>query len=152
MIDDDGDIFDVFESVQQEKDAAQKERRANLPTYPGRSDPAPFTVQQLARERTEDAFNTVIDIMNDPEAENSTRLEAAKEVLNRGWGKPAMQIKQETVKYDFRDLENALIEHRAAMDEKIAEARRIELERLGQYLGEDAQIVEDVTPHIEGSL
>lgn len=151
MDDEDFDIFDVFESVQQEKDAEQKERRFNL-TYPGRQDPAPFTVQQLAREKTEEAFNTIIDIMNDYESENSTRLEAAKEVLNRGWGKPAMQIKQETVKYDFRDLENALIEHRAAMDEKIAEARRIEIERLGQYIGEDAQIVEDVTPHIEGAL
>lgn len=151
-LDDDFDIFAQFAIKTEEKNAAEGDRRKRLPSYPGRSNAAPFNVQQLAKEHTEAAMETILDIMNDGEAENCTRLEAAKEILNRGWGKPAMSVRQERVTYTMADLENKLLEHRQALDDKIAEARRIESERLGEYFSQDAEVVEDVAPCVEGSL
>jgi hypothetical protein len=46
----------------------------------------------IAREHTQDAFDTITNVMNDPFAENRDRLNAAKEILDRGFGKPAQAI------------------------------------------------------------
>lgn len=65
----------------------------------------PFSVQQLAREYTEEAIETVVGIMRGSHIEvdeetgvktissvdNSTRLEAAKLLLDRGWGKATVK-------------------------------------------------------------
>lgn len=42
----------------------------------------------LAREHTETAIKTVAEIMRDPLAENRDRLAAARDILDRGHGKP----------------------------------------------------------------
>jgi HEAT repeat protein len=42
----------------------------------------------LAREHTERAISTIAEIMDDPLAEQRDRLAAAKEILDRGHGKP----------------------------------------------------------------
>lgn len=42
----------------------------------------------LAREHTERAINTIADIMDDPFADDKDRLSAAKDLLDRGHGKP----------------------------------------------------------------
>jgi hypothetical protein len=79
------DIFAAFEG--------EPKARKHLPTIPGRADPAPYSLQKLAKTHTEAALDTILGIMHDEDAEASTRLEAAKQVLDRGWGKAA--IKQE---------------------------------------------------------
>lgn len=48
----------------------------------------------LAREHTEVAIQTIADVMVDPFAENKDRLSAAKEILDRGHGKPMQAIIQ----------------------------------------------------------
>jgi HEAT repeat protein len=49
-------------------------------------------VEALARVHTERALNVIIEIMNDADAGKQVRLNAATEVLNRGWGKARQAI------------------------------------------------------------
>jgi HEAT repeat protein len=42
----------------------------------------------LAREHTERAVETIVEVMSDPFAENRDRLRAAEALLDRGHGKP----------------------------------------------------------------
>ncbi len=42
----------------------------------------------LAREHTETAVRTIVEVMGDPFAENRDRLRAAEQILDRGHGKP----------------------------------------------------------------
>jgi class 3 adenylate cyclase len=45
-------------------------------------------VDSLARQHTERAIDTIVEVMNDPFAENKDRLKAADSILDRGHGKP----------------------------------------------------------------
>jgi class 3 adenylate cyclase len=45
-------------------------------------------LDSLARDHTEKAVDTIANIMDDPFAEDRDRLAAAKEILDRGHGKP----------------------------------------------------------------
>lgn len=72
--------------------------------YQGKGNPAPFTVQQLAKQYTEEAILVAVSIMRGDNIEydeegkktinevaTSTRLEAAKLLLDRGWGKATVK-------------------------------------------------------------
>ena len=45
-------------------------------------------VQELARQHTEAAIDTLAEIMQDEKAPHSARLSAAEALLSRGWGRP----------------------------------------------------------------
>jgi hypothetical protein len=45
-------------------------------------------VQELARERSPDAINTLAAIMDDQKAPPAARVAAANSLLDRGYGKP----------------------------------------------------------------
>ncbi len=49
-------------------------------------------VRDLARAQTEDAITTLVRIMQDSEASPPARVAAARELLDRGWGKPSLPI------------------------------------------------------------
>jgi len=152
---DDDDIFAAFDIVDELLDMAPADdppEHKHVPSIPGRTNPAPFSLQKLAKDHTEQAFNVIFAIMNNPEAEFSTRLEAAKQILDRGWGKPAQQIKQEMVKIELKDVEARLLLGREDMDARIAEAKRIEEQELGRYITVDPEVVTDVTPRSESTL
>lgn len=138
---DDPDIFAAFGVPEEDLGASQKLRKFS-PSVPGREDPAPFSLQQKAKDLTEEALNTLAQIMRHAE-NDSTRLEAARQILDRGWGKPSINVKQETIKYTLQDVENKLLEHREYVDAKVIEARRIESEQLGRYIIDDVEVVED---------
>jgi hypothetical protein len=140
-----GELIDELLAIAPPTDPPPPKRY--LPGKPMARSKVPYQLQQLAKDYTEQAFEVILEIMTDTNNEASTRLEAAKQVLDRGWGKPAQQINQQVVKYTMQDLEAKLLEHRSEMDIKIEEARRIELERVGQYLTVDSEVAEDVTPH-----
>lgn len=53
---------------------------------------APTEIRSLARSHTDAALNTLVGIMNQPEAPHAARVSAAQAVLDRGWGKPAQAI------------------------------------------------------------
>ena len=56
-------------------------------------------VRELARERTEEAINTLTVIMGDTDAPPAARVSAANAILDRGHGKPtqAMALKHSTI-------------------------------------------------------
>jgi hypothetical protein len=102
---DSSDIFSAFDSVIEELDEAiasvreaEPEEKRHVPsnTRPGRTNPAPHSLQKLAKEYTEEAFDTIFEIMSDSENEASTRLEAAKHILAMGWGKPSGKLEIES--------------------------------------------------------
>ena len=49
-------------------------------------------VADAARERTQDAIDTLAAIMKDPKAPAAARISAAQAILDRGHGKPAQAI------------------------------------------------------------
>lgn len=52
----------------------------------------PTEIRSLARSHTEAAINTLVGIMNQPEAPQAARVSAANSILDRGWGKPSQPI------------------------------------------------------------
>src|ERR1700748_3784475 len=54
--------------------------------------PAMRTADSIARDHTEEAIATIAEVMKDPFAENRDRVAAAKEILDRGHGKPNQAI------------------------------------------------------------
>ena len=57
-------------------------------------------VQELARERSPEAINTLAAIMDDPKAPQAARVAAANSLLDRGYGKPTQPISQTLTKID----------------------------------------------------
>ena len=61
---------------------------------PGGRPKALHSLQELGRQYTEQAIETLADIMNNGDAPASARLAAAEALLNRGWGKPIQATAQ----------------------------------------------------------
>src|SRR5215813_13923520 len=61
---------------------------------PGGRPKALHSVQELARQYTEEAINTLAEIMNNDDAAAPARIAAAEALLNRGWGKPIQPTTQ----------------------------------------------------------
>ena len=57
-------------------------------------------VQELARERSPEAINTLAAIMDDKKAPPAARVAAANSLLDRGYGKPTQPISQTLTKID----------------------------------------------------
>lgn len=162
MADDTHDIFSMLSRKQmrlepqpepvpeQEPEPAPAEppRERYMPSFPGRQSKDSYNLQKLAKEATEEAFNCVLNIMRHAE-DDSTRLEAAKQILDRGWGKPSVKIQAETVTYTLKDIEEKLLSRKEEIDIQVIEARRIERERIAEYLTSDAEVVGDATSHSE---
>lgn len=49
-------------------------------------------IRDLARQHTEEALNTLIEIAGNKKAPPSARVHAACAILDRGWGKPAIYV------------------------------------------------------------
>lgn len=49
-------------------------------------------VRELAREHTEKALKTLVEIMSDQKAHNAARVAAAKEILDRGYGRAPQSV------------------------------------------------------------
>jgi hypothetical protein len=49
-------------------------------------------VQELARQQSPEAINTLVAIMQDEKAPPTARVAAANSLLDRGYGKPAQPI------------------------------------------------------------
>jgi HEAT repeat protein len=62
------------------------------------------TLTQLAREHTEEAVETLVEVMRDDTAPPAARVAAADKILNRGWGQAPQTI---TIKDDETPLDLA---------------------------------------------
>ena len=49
-------------------------------------------IRDLAREHTPAALNTLVEIMKNPNAKESSRVQAASAILDRAYGKPPQSI------------------------------------------------------------
>lgn len=70
------------------------------------------------RDRTQDALNTLVEIMNDKDGRGSERVKAAEVVLDRAWGKP-IQAVDASVTSDIRmvDTSNLTPDQKAVLAE-----------------------------------
>lgn len=98
----------------------------------------------LAREHTEQAINTIAEILGDTFAENKDRLSAAKEILDRGHGKPMQAIIQVPAS-------KAAAARLAAMnDDELMAIMNRPLPRLAAPIeGEFSEVAEDRDPLLE---
>lgn len=98
----------------------------------------------LAREHTETAIQTIADVMIDPFAENKDRLNAAKEILDRGHGKPLQAVIQVPAN-------KAAAARLAAMnDEELMAIMNRPLPRLAAPIeGEFSEVAQEIDPLLE---
>ena len=61
-------------------------------------------VQELAREKSPEAIETLSNIMHDTKAPPAARVAAANALLDRGYGKPTQPISQTLTKVDPSSL------------------------------------------------
>ena len=61
-------------------------------------------VQELAREKSPEAIETLSNIMHDTKAPPAARVAAANPLLDRGYGKPTQPISQTLTKVDPSSL------------------------------------------------
>jgi hypothetical protein len=57
-------------------------------------------VRELCKENSVAAIRALLDVMNSQTAPPSSRVAAANSVLDRGWGKPTMEINTTITSYD----------------------------------------------------
>ena len=80
-----------------EKTKIEKSKHAGMfpigvsgnPTGRPKSD---IKIRDLAREHTPAALNTLVEIMKNPNAKESSRVQAASAILDRAYGKPPQSI------------------------------------------------------------
>ncbi|MCX8567046.1 MAG: hypothetical protein ON057_001773 [Glomeribacter sp. 1016415] len=63
-------------------------------------------VRELARQHTTSAVATLVQIMHDPQEKAQARVSAAKELLDRGFGRPPQDI---DVKSDGKALQSGVL-------------------------------------------
>jgi len=76
-------------------------------------------VQEHAREYSEESVETLVELMRDKGGEGrsmnpTSRMGAAKELLDRAWGKPAQTQNVNVTKRDVRELSPAELDQRIA--------------------------------------
>lgn len=49
-------------------------------------------IKEAAKSHTRQALNTLISVMNDLEAPQGARIQAATAILDRGWGRPQQNV------------------------------------------------------------
>jgi hypothetical protein len=65
-------------------------------------------VRDLARQHTEAAIRTLVEIMESGKSD-SARAAAASELLSRGWGRPSLPIRTEQPQIIFTDEQMAAL-------------------------------------------
>ncbi len=107
-----------------------------------------MAAQRLFQEHAQEALETMIGIMRDPEADHAVRLKAANDVLNRAYGTPVSTTVQVQISEEEREaiIDSSLIAA-ASTPELLALA-----EALSRYVDANpVGDVVDVTPiSIEG--
>ena len=64
-------------------------------------------VQELARQQSPEAINTLVGIMQNEKAPPAARVAAANSLLDRGYGKPTQPISQTLAKIDPSTMSDA---------------------------------------------
>jgi hypothetical protein len=59
------------------------------------------TIRDLAKIHTEDALNTLSEIVKNPKASDTARVQACNALLDRGWGKATIYSENVNVGVDY---------------------------------------------------
>jgi len=63
-----------------------------------------FSIRDLAREHTEGALQTLVDIAYNPKSPAAARVQAATAILDRGYGKPIQSNQNLNVTQTYSDF------------------------------------------------
>lgn len=80
-------------------------------------------VQELAKSYTEDAVTTLYEIMTDKRVNGSARVQAATQLLDRGWGRPKQSVDVK-VDHNASGLANAIAQAQERMAQQAIAAQR----------------------------
>jgi len=78
-------------------------------------------IRDLARSMSEDVLGVLNEISKDKKAHPSARVQACTEILNRGWGRPDVELTM-TVKEVVQSMPDAELDNKIEMLLKIAKA------------------------------
>lgn len=106
-------------------------------------------ISTLCREYTKDAVTCLVEIMNDAQGHTPSRVRAASEILNRGWGTAPVNIKVDQT----GDLDLSTASDKALLD-IIAESKQAleNIEAIAEMDDEDDYLDEDETADDEVSI
>ena len=63
-----------------------------------------FSIRDLAREHTEGALRTLVDIAYNPKSPAAARVQAATAILDRGYGKPIQSTQSLNASVSYQDF------------------------------------------------
>jgi len=75
---------------------------------PGGRPKAIENIRELARNHTEEAIKTLVEISNNPKSSDSARVQAANALLDRAWGKPTQYNDNLNQNFENRETELSL--------------------------------------------
>ncbi len=93
-------------------------------------------LKEAAKAHTRQALNTLVSVMNDPEAAQASRITAAVALLDRGWGRPQQNIEARVENVDIA---------KSAAQVLMDLSRRARESKLQDLKNKEAAII-DVTP------
>ncbi len=113
-----------------------------------------LSVSELARNYTEEALNTIVQIMRDSEFD-SMRLAAATAILDRGYGRPpAAVLLQGDVKHEvvYQRLADVVADLRkSGIPLELPDLTGLVIERTADNLSADQQVIDQKSSDHQGS-
>jgi len=73
-------------------------------------------IKELAKEHSEIALNTLVEIATNKKSKESARVQAAVAILDRGWGKPSQSIENLNVNASLEDFLRKIAEQEGIID------------------------------------
>lgn len=73
------------------------------------------SLTDIAKAHTDDAIDTLVEVMHDDEAPHAARVSAATSILDRGWGRPKQEISGE---FEIIDLSDVISRRRQNVEEE----------------------------------
>ncbi len=61
------------------------------------------TIRDLARVHTKDALDTLSEIVKNPKASDTARVQASNALLDRGWGKAPQYVENVSLRFTYED-------------------------------------------------
>lgn len=90
-----------------------KPGQSGNPTGRPKSD---IIIKELAKEHSEIALNTLVEIATNKKSKESARVQAAVAILDRGWGKPSQSIENLNVNASLEDFLMRVAEQESIID------------------------------------